>query len=67
VERHGAQPKAGDVGLCLYCATVLQYQGSPLTVKAMEGDELILVLADPKIRRAQRLILTEMQKRATNG
>ena len=53
----GARPKPGDVSICFYCATVLEFCGESLALRRLEGDALILALADPLIRRPRRLIL----------
>ena len=59
----GALPKPGNCSICVYCATLLEYYGEPLALRRMEGDALILALADPLVRRIRRWILAKARRR----
>ena len=63
VELDGAHPSPGDTSICVYCATILEFHGEPLALRRLEGDELILALADPSIRRARKIILARHRGR----
>lgn len=58
-------PNPGDLTVCIYCAGLLRF-GVGLALEAVEGDELILALADPdvrSIRDAVRRLLKERRRR----
>jgi hypothetical protein len=54
IEHRGATPKTGDLSVCLYCAAVNQFAlgANGLVLTAVEGDELILAMAHPTVKRA---------------
>jgi hypothetical protein len=59
VDLSGRAPKSGDVTICLYCTAVLEFVNNEgaLNLALVHGDELILALANPKIRKARQVIL----------
>jgi hypothetical protein len=62
-ELKSQRPREGDMGICLYCGTISKYTGSPLRLVPVEGDELILVRANPLVRRALRVVAQWQKKR----
>jgi hypothetical protein len=63
VELDGADPKPGDLGICLGCAAVLQYQGSPLRLRRLEGDDLTIAMADPWVRKTRLALIVARARR----
>jgi hypothetical protein len=63
VERDGADPKPGDLGVCIGCAAVLQYHGSPLRLRRLEGDDLTIALADPWVRKTRFALILARARR----
>jgi hypothetical protein len=59
--RVGARPKPGDISVCLYCAAILQFNAA-LQLEAVTGDELILVKANPDVKRAVALVRQVMSR-----
>ena len=63
LDHPGRVPVAGDVTVCLYCASVLEYVPDPLRLQPalalvfVTGDELILALARRDISRYRRAVL----------
>lgn len=55
----GVEPRPGDWSVCAYCSAVLVFVGDSgaLGLRFAAGDELILALADPKVRQARRVTL----------
>ena len=63
IQLEGRQPKENDISICLYCATVLTFRGSPLKIERLEGDELIITMAHPDIKHALRVVNSLIEKR----
>lgn len=58
----GGAPKANDLTVCCYCAAILEFTAADLlsdklALIAVTGDELILALANPTLRRVRQDIL----------
>jgi hypothetical protein len=49
--REGDRPQPGDISVCVYCAGINQWSAD-MTLEAVTGDELVLVLADPMVKKA---------------
>lgn len=73
VDLSGARPKDGDLSICAHCAEILLYRADPLTAQAAltvhrpEGDERILLLADPKVQRIRVAALRVIKERGAQG
>ena len=56
VDLSGVMPTPGDLTVCLYCATALEFVAGESALElrppGLAGDALILALADPDFRRA---------------
>jgi hypothetical protein len=59
----GTHPKPGDLCICIGCAAVLQYEGSPLRLRRLEGDDLTLALADPWVRKTRFALILARARR----
>ena len=46
--------RAGDVSICVYCATVMEYTGKGF--KRLRGKELEEVMRDPRVRMVQEAV-----------
>ena len=62
-ELDGAYPKPGSICICWYCAAVLEYHGSPLQLRRLEGDDLILALADPWVKKTRLAMIVARARR----
>lgn len=51
-------PVAGDVGVCIYCAVVLVYDGDPVRARLPRGPERAELYGHPEIARVRQAVLT---------
>jgi hypothetical protein len=58
-EPHPSRPGERQISICSECGTLHEFVGHPkrLQLQRLEGDELILALAHPVIKKARGLIL----------
>jgi hypothetical protein len=59
----GAHPKPGNITICIGCAAVSQFHGSPLQLRLLEGDDLTLALADPWVRKTRLALIVARARR----
>jgi hypothetical protein len=63
IKLDGSDPVPGDINICWGCAAVLKFYGKPLKLRRLEGDELILALANPSTKAARLSVIVQRATR----
>jgi hypothetical protein len=63
---HPSNPREPQISICAECGTLHEFVGHPkrLRLQRLEGEELVLALADPTIKKARGLILIQRALRS---